>query len=175
MKKLRFSAIAAVLVVAAWTMPAGAQEKASSPPCTSHEFSQFDFWIGAWRVTDEEGAYQGTNRIEKILDGCALQENWTGAGGMTGRSFNIYSKGRGSWHQTWVDSTGTLLLLDGGIENGRMVLRGEGPGRDGGAVEHEISWQSLEDGRVRQVWRVSSDGASTWKQVFVGLYNRDDQ
>jgi hypothetical protein len=61
-------------------------------------------------VTDAEGVFQGTNRIEKILGGCALQENWTGAKGVTGRSFNIYASGRGVWRisrdggSTWNDA-----------------------------------------------------------------------
>lgn len=47
-----------------------AQEEKKEPPCSALEHSQFDFWVGKWRVTDEAGTFQGTNRIEKILDGC---------------------------------------------------------------------------------------------------------
>ena len=151
-----------------------AQESAKTPPCSAAEYSQFDFWIGSWRVTDEEGTFQGTNRIEIILGGCALRENWTGAQGMTGHSFNIYAARRNTWHQTWVDSNGTLLLLDGALKDGRMVLQGQTPARDGkGTVENEISWQKLEDGRVRQTWRISSDGGASWKDAFIGLYTRE--
>jgi hypothetical protein len=150
-----------------------AQEDQKKPPCAAPEHSQFDFWVGKWNVENEAGIFQGTNRVEKILDGCALQENWTGASGMRGQSYNIYAKRRGKWHQTWVDSNGLLLILDGGLENGRMVLRGETPARDAkGIVAHEISWESLPDGRVRQRWRTSKDGGSTWNDHFVGLYTR---
>jgi hypothetical protein len=165
--------IATLLIVAGFSVGVAAEEKAK--PCTSAEYSQFDFWVGEWRVTDEKGEFQGSNSIKKILDGCALEESWTGAKGMRGQSFNIYAKGRKSWHQTWVDTNGMLLTLDGVLVDGKMVLVGETPGREGNKPStHEISWEKLADGRVRQAWRMSRDGGSTWQQVFVGIYTRSE-
>ena len=153
---------------------ASAQDEKEDPPCSDAEYSQFDFWVGEWRVTDPNGEFQGTNRIEKILDGCALQENWTGAQGTRGHSYNAFAKRRGIWHQTWVDSNGTVLLLDGGFQEGKMVLTGQTPSRDGkGIVLHEISWEEMADGRVRQIWRISRDDGSTWIDAFIGLYTRE--
>jgi hypothetical protein len=156
--------------------PAGwAQDGASSVPCSAPEQSQFDFWVGDWKVTDPSGQVHGTNHIGKILGGCVVQENWTGAKGMTGQSYNLYSEDRGVWHQTWVDSNGGLLLLDGGIEDGLMVLRGETPAKDGdGTVQHEISWQLMDSGQVRQIWRMSRDGGETWTDAFVGIYTKHE-
>ena len=39
-------------------------------------FHALDFWIGDWTVVDSTGAHLGTNRIEKILEGCAVTETW---------------------------------------------------------------------------------------------------
>jgi hypothetical protein len=169
--------VAAIVLCAAIALPGWVAAQETTPrPCSDAEYSQFDFWVGEWRVTDPSGTDQGNNRIEKILGGCAIQENWAGAQGMTGHSFNFYAKRRGIWHQTWVDSNGLLLMLDGGLDNGTMVLRGQTPARDGkGSMEHEISWEPLTDGRVRQVWRISSDGGSTWTDAFVGLYARQSE
>jgi hypothetical protein len=52
--------------------------------CKDDASRQFDFWVGHWRVT-EHGKLAGDNRIEPILDGCALLENWTGAKGGAGK------------------------------------------------------------------------------------------
>jgi hypothetical protein len=142
-------------------------------PCSGEEYHQFDFWIGDWEVLDEAGTPQGTNRIEQILGGCALQENWVGAEGSTGHSFNTFDKNSGRWHQTWVDGNGLLLLLDGGLEEASMVLSGPGVSRDGDPITHRISWAPLEDGRVRQHWEVSKDGGD-WNDVFDGYYTRVD-
>lgn len=148
---------------------------ASPPPpppraCATAEFRQFDFWLGAWTVTNPSGQVVGSNVITLEHDGCVLHEHWTGAKGGTGSSLNLYDAATKRWHQTWVDNSGTLLLLDGGLVDGRMVLSGPGKGPKGEPVTNRISWEKLGDGRVRQTWAVSSDGGVTWSVAFDGLY-----
>ncbi len=146
-----------------------APEKAQ--PCTSAPYRQFDFWLGNWSVT-EKGKVAGTNRIESILGGCALYENWQGASGLRGNSINFYDAPRGVWHQTWIDHTGSALTLEGRFENGAMRLEGQRPGNKPGEVQlHRITWTPLPDGEVRQLWETSSDGR-TWSEAFDGLYTR---
>ena len=154
-----------LLLVLSLAVSAGAS--AQPPPCSAPEYRQFDFWIGDWRVTTPDGKHAGDNRIEKILDGCALHENWTGASGGRGFSYNAWDKDRKVWHQTWVDKQGTLLLLDGTFSNGRMVLQGVQ-----GATLNRITWEPRKDGTVRQVWETSADQGKTWQTAFDGLYRR---
>ena len=154
-----------LLLVLSLAVSAGAS--AQPPPCSAPEYRQFDFWIGDWRVTTPDGKHAGDNRIEKILDGCALHENWTGASGGRGFSYNAWDKDRKVWHQTWVDKQGTLLLLDGTFSNGRMVLQGVQ-----GATLNRITWEPRKDGTVRQVWETSADQGTTWQTAFDGLYRR---
>lgn len=162
-----------LLAALAAALPGSAADppQSSAPPCSAPEHRQFDFWLGTWRVVDAGGTFQGTNRIEAVLDGCALEESWTGASGTRGHSFNIYSAGRGGWHQTWVDDRGLLLLLDGGLEDGSMVLEGTTPLAGGGTLHHRITWTPLPDGRVRQHWQTSRDGGATWGDAFDGYYS----
>lgn len=154
-------------------------EPAETPPpgaCTSAEYRQFDFWIGNWTVSSN-GQPAGTNRVHTIHNGCALQENWkgSGAGGIGGTSFNIYDAATGQWHQTWVDGSGTLLQLDGGLVEQTMVLSGQRPAPDGsGMAQHRISWTPNEDGSVRQLWEASPDDGVSWNVLFDGLYVRAD-
>lgn len=146
----------------------------AAPPCSAPEYRQFDFWIGDWDVTSD-GQPAGTNRIHKIHGGCALQENWQGAGegGISGSSFNLYDKATSRWHQSWVDGGGTLLLLDGGLVDGVMTLSGKRPARDGsGMVLHRIQWTPNADGSVRQLWEASKDEGANWNVLFDGLYVR---
>jgi len=172
-RKVRFVALAAALCLSAIAPGAWGQDGGDATPCSAPEHSQFDFWLGDWEVADPAGREQGTNHVVKILGGCVVQENWKGAQGMTGQSYNVFAEGRGVWHQTWVDSNGALLLLDGGLVDGKMVLEGETPAKDGkGTVQHEITWQLLETGQVRQVWRMSRDGGGTWTDAFVGIYSK---
>jgi hypothetical protein len=148
----------------------------SSPPvpapeyCQSPEHRQFDFWLGEWDVTANE-APAGSNRVESIMNGCAVQENWQGAGGISGTSFNIYDRDTGQWHQTWVDSSGTLLQLDGGLQGNDMVMQGQRPvPASGGTAIHRIRWTPNEDGTVRQLWEASQDSGASWSVMFDGLY-----
>ncbi len=152
--------------------PLAAQSAPTAPPCATDEYRQFDFWIGQWEVVDGEGNAQGTNTIEPILGGCALQESWSGASGSVGHSYNVYDRATGGWHQTWVDNSGLLLQIEGGLDDGSMVLVGEGKARDGAAIRHRITWTPLEDGRVRQHWQTSRDDGTSWSDAFLGFYQR---
>jgi hypothetical protein len=139
----------------------------AADPCAAPERHQFDFWIGDWTVTKPDGTHAGDNRIEAVLGGCALHESWRGAKGGTGFSYNAWSDTGKAWHQTWVDSTGGLLLLEGGLRDGNMVLADEQ-----GKVFNRITWTPKPDGTVRQLWESSEDRGKTWKTVFDGLYRR---
>lgn len=144
---------------------------APSAPCSSAEHRAFDFWVGNWEVTAHEQA-AGTNHIELVHNGCVLAEHWvSAAGNFTGSSLNIYDQANQQWHQTWVDTSGTLLQLDGGFSDGSMVMSGKRPGSNGGEVIHRISWTPNDDGSVRQHWQTSNDGSS-WTTLFDGHYVR---
>ena len=77
------------------------------------------------------------------------------------------------WHQTWVDNTGRLLLLEGGLSDGAMVLEGTTQ-RDGKSVRHRITWTPRDGGTVQQVWAISQDDGATWTTAFDGLYTPAD-
>jgi len=163
----RRALLALALLLAA--TPVAIRAQGPPPGCTTPMHRQFDFWLGEWTVTDAAGKTLGTNVIRSVLDGCVLHENWTAAG-MSGNSYNIYFAAEKRWHQTWVDTQGTLLELNGGLREGKMVLEGEGPGSPTGRVKHRITWSKLDRGRLRQVWESSSDGGATWSTAFDGTY-----
>ncbi|HEY2818658.1 MAG TPA: hypothetical protein VGK44_16185 [Casimicrobiaceae bacterium] len=143
------------------------------PSCSASEYRQFDFWQGDWDVRDPNGKIVGRNRVIAIQGGCALQENWSGSGGISGTSLNIFDNDRKRWHQTWVDSSGGLLQLDGSLVDGAMVLRGETTsGTPPKTTLQRITWNLQGDGRVRQLWESSGDGGKTWDVVFDGMYSK---
>ncbi len=150
--------------------PSNAQPPAN-PCATRTEYRQFDFWIGEWDVK-AGGQQAGTNSVQLILNKCVLLENWTGARGGTGKSFNIYNAARGKWQQTWVDSSGNVLEFYGEFKDGAMRLVGENLGPNGGKIINKLTFFPLEDGRIRQLWESSRDDGKTWTTVFDGLYIR---
>jgi len=147
-------------------------EPALSSACTAAEYRQFDFWLGHWNVVSGEHT-AGSNDVRSIQGGCAVQEHWRGAGedGISGTSINAWDRATGRWHQTWIDSGGTLLQLEGGLVDGIMILGGEQPAPGGGrGVRHRISWTPNPDGSVRQLWEASQDEGASWSVLFDGLY-----
>lgn len=166
-------AVLTTLLALGLSTPLAAQDASGPKPCTADEHGHFDFWLGSWEVRTEDGQVAGTNTVTKDHGGCVLREDWEGLGGGTGESFNIYDPASGTWHQTWVDDQGRLLTLDGGIDSrGRMVLLGERPGKDGLMVTDEITWEPHEDGTVLQIWSVSTDAGTTWRELFRGTYHK---
>ena len=171
--RLRTSLPGALLLAAALA-PAPGAAQVPAPTCDAPEHRHFDFWIGEWEVYRGDGQRAGTNTIRPAMNGCVLHESWDGSGGFHGESFNIWDRGRGVWHQTWVDTTGLLLRLEGGLVDGAMRLEGETVGPGGGRILHRITW-SVVDGdpdRVRQLWQRSMDGGETWEVSWDGDYRR---
>lgn len=138
--------------------------------CDDAAHRAFDFWLGRWQVHTAEGKFAGNNDIVSEYGGCVLHERYDTGRGYRGESLNIYDAARKSWHQTWVDSAGTLLLLEGGLRDGSMVLEGQ-TGAAGQLTQHRIRWTPRADGSVRQHWE-STDADGRWKTLFDGIYTR---
>jgi hypothetical protein len=64
-----------------------------------------------------------------------------------------------------------LLVLEGGIRDGSMVLEGKTTDPDGRSTQHRITWTPSADGSVRQLWE-SSDANGEWAVAFDGRYTR---
>lgn len=144
---------------------------AAPSPCESTEHRAFDFWLGEWQVHTPDGKLAGVNRISSEYNGCVLHERYDTGRGYSGESLNTYDAGRKLWHQTWVDTAGTLLVLEGGLRGGSMVLEGQTTGTDAQVTRHRITWTPQGDGRVRQLWE-SRDEKGDWGVAFDGRYTR---
>lgn len=156
--------------------PAAAAATPAPPDCSAPQHRQFDFWLGEWRV-EANDSLAGHNTIRSAERGCVLVENWRGAPpngetpGSQGMSMNFYDRRHDRWEQLWVDGSGGVLRLKGGLdEDGNMVLSGQRQASDGsGPVYDRISWTPNDDGSVRQLWENSRDD-SNWQIVFDGIY-----
>jgi len=149
--------------------PSPAQSPA--PACTAVEHRTFDFWVGEWNVHSADGKLAGTNSIKREMGGCVLHERYDTGRGYSGQSFSIYDAPRRVWHQTWVDSAGLLLLLEGRIQDGKLVLEGQTTETDGRKIKHRISWTPSPDGSVRQLWESAAPNGD-WTAAFDGKYTR---
>lgn len=140
--------------------------------CTDENYQAFDFWLGHWQVTSDTDDIIRFNNISKINNGCTILEEYSSPSGYVGKSLNIYDQQTKQWHQTWTDSSGLLLQLQGGIENNAMVMIGKTFAANQQTTINKISWTPNEDGSVRQHWQVSQDQGKTWQTSFDGLYKK---
>lgn len=172
---MRFS-----LLLLAFGVPvASAQNAPPGFPCrTMPEAHQFDFWIGDWEVTPflappgPNARLLGTNRIEAILEHCVLMENWTGAGGRSGKSMNFYDTNRKQWRQVWVADAGGSLDYAGSFSDGAMRFEGWTLAPNGGRVLQKLTFFPIHRDTVRQLFETSADSGKTWKSGFDGRYVR---
>ena len=137
-------------------------DAAPPQPCSSPEHRQFDFWIGDWQVHKPDGSFAGINRITEEYGGCVIHEHYATGKGYSGESLNTYDAARKVWHQTWVDTDGLLLTLEGHWDGKSMVLEG---------AKQRITWMPNSDGSVRQLWQ-TADEKGAWTVVFDGKYTK---
>lgn len=135
--------------------------------CRSAEYRQFDFFVGDWDAYDagKPSGIRARNRVDLILGGCVVREDYDGRNGLHGQSFSLYDAARRRWHQSWVTNRGELLLLDGGMRDGRMVLTGTHRAADGTSALIRGIWYR-QGADVRETATRSTDGGKTWKPLF---------
>ena len=162
------SQIMLVVVLAMGSTPAMSQTK--PPKCDTEGHRAFDFWLGKWDVRTPDGKLVGHNEISLEYNACVLHERYASIKGYQGESLNIYDPARDKWHQTWVDTAGTLLVLEGGMREGSMVMAGA-TGSDDKPTRQRITWTPNPDGSVRQLWE-ATDEKGEWSVVFDGRYSK---
>jgi hypothetical protein len=149
----------------------------SAPRCEDDPtFQMLDFWVGEWNVFVGEQQV-GTNRIEKVLSGCAVIEHWRDAAGGEGKSLFYYHAAAGAWKQVWVTEN---PLVPGGVKEKQLIATLEGGAirfqgtislPNGGSYLDRTTLTPLDDARVRQVIEINRDG-QTWEVGFDAIYVR---
>ena len=149
---------------------------AESPYCTDPAYRQFDFWIGRWAAHDKDGRLLGHARIDRIEQGCVLQEWWRGNGEENGggTSLSMYDRKRRLWNHTWMSVRGNYLSIDGGWQGDHMLMTGYYTNAAGVRELHRTEWRPVPDG-VYHRWDFTVDGGRTWPVIHEAWLRRSDQ
>jgi hypothetical protein len=144
--------------------------------CDSPESKALDFWIGEWELTyqgDDGKPAKSRNRITKVLDGCAVLEEFRGAPGtkLDGRSYSSFDRATRQWKQTWVDNTAAYLDFAGGTVDGQMYFAREVE-RQGKRVKQRMIFQDVQKDSLTWRWQRSDDGGITWLTQWEIGYRR---
>lgn len=141
--------------------------------CARPEYRQFDFFAGDWDVFDVGSTtVKAHGIVTSMLDGCAVRELYQRLDGYSGESFTLYDAARKMWHQSWATNHGELLVLEGGLVQGNMVLTGSEHPVGGAPTLIRGTWHRERNGEVRETAVRSSDGGKTWSPVFDLTFRR---
>ncbi|HYG99844.1 MAG TPA: hypothetical protein VD837_11990 [Terriglobales bacterium] len=151
-------------------------DPATQAPCKDPkrpEYRQFDFWVGEWDVFDNKSDRPvGTSSIQLILKDCVIYENWTGARGFEGKSFNKYNPWLKQWEQYWVDSGVDRMFFTGHLVDGEMRFQTDGFTEQGKPLHRKLTFYNRPDGTVRQFSEASTDGKKTYTVEYDFVYKR---
>jgi hypothetical protein len=139
--------------------------------CTAPQYRQFDFWKGDWDAFDVDNPtiVVARTRVTSLLNGCALLERYDGTNGTSGESFSIYDTSRKVWHQSWVTNRGQLLVIEGNVHAGAMILSGSFVAKDGVKTMIRGTWRPIAGG-ARESASTSTNGGETWTPLFDLLF-----
>jgi hypothetical protein len=138
-------------------VPAARAQGIPPQPGLPEEASQFDFWIGTWRVGPT-----AMDKVKRFGKGTAILETYT-AGGLTGWSVNVFDPASKTWTQTWYTTGGTYFRFVGKKEGDNMVLVAETKNPQTGAVGLlRLSFVNITKDSFEQRYESSTDGGSTW-------------
>ncbi|MEO7744274.1 MAG: DUF1579 family protein [Usitatibacter sp.] len=163
------------LFASTWASGAAAQ----TPPvygCDNPESKQLDFWLGEWELTyagPNNAVAKSRNRVTKIMDGCAVLEQFEGSPGtkLNGHSVSIFDRATKRWKQTWVDNTASYLDFNGGLADGKMTFTREAE-RQGKKVRQRKVFQDIRPDALKWLWQASPDGGATWTTQWEIDYKR---
>lgn len=166
-----------LLCSVSWVAAQQPASAAQAQPCSEPQHKQFDFWIGDWELSGP-GAKQGesfraSDSIQHVLDGCAVQESFTGESSpLRGLSLSMFDAATSKWKQTWVDNSGTYVEFAGEFRDGQMVLMRENVTKDGKKALQRMVWKNITPTGLDWALERSLDDGKTWQLLAPVHYKR---
>lgn len=144
-------------------------------PCdTIPQARQFDFWVGDWDVYNSTNKnLAGHSKIDRILSGCAIQENWAGGVGDSGKSFNWFNTVTQEWQQTWIaDQAYSTEYKKGKLVGKDLILLADSYTAQNTPIIIKLTFTDLDPNRVRQHFEQSADSGKSWTTTTDLIYVR---
>lgn len=142
----------------------------------------FDFWVGSWSVAWDEGegkTGRGTNKVEKILDGTVLQENFRIEHGQNvgfkGTSISVFNSQEGAWYQAWADNQGGYFSFQGKKDGDKRIFQTRVENRNGDQVAQRMVFYDITPTGMTWDWESTTDGGATWSLSWRIRYTRTSE
>lgn len=138
--------------------------------------SSFDFWIGEWNLTwhDQSGMeHVGSNRVEKILDGKVIQENFSDpVSGFRGKSWSTWNPKTKTWRQVWTDNQSSFLEFTGESYDDTLVFVTEPAVVNGKNVIRRMIFYNIQEDSFNWDWQSAPEGTNDWTLLWGIRYER---
>ena len=143
----------------------------------------FDFWIGKWEATWDEGegkTGKGTNQIEWILDDKVIQEHFEivegQSKGFKGTSISVYRSKQQEWRQAWADNQGGYYDFIGSVDGSKRIFQTQAIKQsDGQYLIQRMVFYNIEENTMIWDWESSLDQGKTWTLLWRIHYERIEE
>jgi hypothetical protein len=139
--------------------------------------SDFDFWLGEWRVSWQQDGEErhGRNVITRSFDGRVVEERFDGRPGveLQGMSVNVLDEQGDRWLQTWVDDAGNYFHLEGALDDGAMVLLCDRHNAAQPDARYRMRFFDIQPDSLAWTWERSLDGGTTFDVLWRLDYARE--
>lgn len=160
-------------------LAAGFNDSCSQPLQDLEPEAYLNFWLGDWELTWEDvdgDTARGTNRIERILDGRVIRENFKVLSGdlegFRGKSYSVFNPRTDTWKQTWVDNQGGYLDFTGRFEGDKRIFERKGVNAVGREILQRMVFYDITEDSLKWDWEISEDNGTTWQLRWRIFYKR---
>ena len=151
-----------------------------SQPLSKLDSAQyFDFWVGTWTASWDEGEgvkALGQNTITRILDGKVIQENFEildgKSKGFKGTSISVFQPRFNRWRQAWADNQGGYFDFVGDFDGDRRIFKTQVLERGGKQTQQRMVFYDITEKSMTWDWELSQDGGETWTLNWRIFYTR---
>lgn len=160
--------------------------ESSSANCADKNFKEFDFWLGEWEIKQKILKADGTwfeskaeTKVSKILDGCAVQENWEGEvfffwEGMNqpekikALSVRFFDAKTQKWTINWMDTRSPKFsVFEGDFNYGKGELFRSLKDENGSETVLRITFSDIKADSVHWDLAFSKDGGKTFTMLWI--------
>jgi hypothetical protein len=135
----------------------------------------FDFWVGDWELSwsNPDGSVsKGKNKIEKIVAGKVIQENFADSNGFIGTSISVFNKTKKTWHQAWADNSGGYFNFIGEKEGDKRIFKTEPKKIGENTFVLRMVFYDIKSDSFVWDWQRSNDNGLTWSLNWRINYKR---
>jgi len=139
----------------------------------------FDFWVGRWNVhwfLNDTVRVDGSNFIEKTLDGKVLQEHFEDpTKNFKGTSISVFRPADSTWRQAWADNQGGYFDFIGEFDGETRIFRTHGAGGGVDSVMQRMRFYDITPDSFTWDWEGTRDGGKSWNLLWRIYYERSGE